>query len=56
MSSPLTEKQVYELRVMMVRRLVELYEENQKLQKEVRSRRRQADTWRKKAQTLERRV
>jgi len=50
----LTEKQAVELRVLALKRLMELHEENKKLQKELASRRRQADSWRKKAQRRER--
>ena len=44
----LTEAQIVELRVQVVKRLVELFEENEYLKRELRARRRQADVWRKR--------
>jgi phage shock protein A len=46
---PLTDAQIVELRVLALKRLIELHVENEKLKKEVKSRRHQADKWRKKA-------
>lgn len=48
----MTEKERQEVALQIATRLVELYEENQRLKLELRSRRRQGDVWRKKANKL----
>jgi len=44
----MTEAQIVDLRVQLLVRAIQLNEENEKLKKEVKSRRRQADAWRKR--------
>lgn len=51
---PLTEAEVMDLRVQVLKRLIELHEENEHLKKELKARRRQADVWRKKYQSQQR--
>lgn len=46
----MTQKEIFDLRLRALARLVELSEENKHLKKELKARRRQADVWRKKYQ------
>ena len=49
----MTQKEIFDLRLRALARLVELHEENEFLKKELKARRRQADVWRKKYQRLQ---
>jgi hypothetical protein len=52
----MTEKERQEFAFRIAVRLVQLYEENQRLKLELTSRRRQGDVWRKRAQKLNMRL